>query len=374
MTNGLSASFTKRYARNVAIEAELEQPADSFSVTVLFGPSGCGKTTLLRCLAGLERPEKGVIRFQDETWFDSERSTFRSPQQRDIGFCFQEFALFPHLTVRQNVGYGLSGRKSHDRTNTVNEMLKRFELSGLGERYPHQLSGGQQQRTAVARSLVRKPRLLLLDEPLSALDTALRDELRSTLRQLLQQFEIPVVLVTHDRVEAISLADRVVVMDAGKVRQRGTVDEVFSYPADTTVARIVGVETVARGHIISVEDGWATIEIPGGRLLAVASSIQTQHVHVCIKGEDVSLARPPEQDSLRPNQLPARVQRIIPEGPLVRVVLDCGFQLVALVTRSTIEGLQLHVGDAVTAAVRTPAIHLLPASPTEANSPTGKVV
>jgi molybdate transport system ATP-binding protein len=349
----LTVQFEKRFRNGPAIAIEWEQPADAYSVTVLFGPSGCGKTTALRCVAGLETPDRGVIRYGDDIWFDSERRRDLPPQHRGVGFLFQDYALFPHLTVAGNVGYA-------DRRK-VSDLLAAFDLVGLDDRYPYQISGGQQQRVALARSLAHRPRVLLLDEPLSALDTPTRDELRPRLRRLLADIGVPVVLVTHDRTEAISLADHVVVMDGGRSVQWGPVDEVFSRPADVAVARILGTETVQPGTIIGVADGLATVQVGPARLLAVATDSIDREVFVCIRGEDVALHRDGGEGSPR-NQLAASVISLTPEGPLVRVALDCGFPLVALVTRPACADLGLQVGDHLTAAVKAPAVHLVPRS------------
>jgi molybdate transport system ATP-binding protein len=359
MTPGLIARFEKHYPRGAVIRAELEQPAEGFSIAVLFGPSGCGKTTLLRCLAGLERPERGSIRFGDETWFDGTSGVFLSPQRRIIGYLSQDYALFPHLDVARNVGYGLRGVAVPERRRRVAEMLDRFGLVGLEGRYPHQVSGGQQQRIALARALIRRPRLLLLDEPLSALDAPLREQLRRELRRLLAQFDIPVVLVTHDRVEAIALADHVVIMDDGAVRQSGPVDEVFSHPADLTVAQIVGVETVHRARVVEVNDGLATVTIGDATLVAVAPENACDEAYVCIRAEDVILQRGAGGPSSVRNRLKGRITSIVPEGPLLRVVLNCGFELTALITRPAGEELGLRAGEEVTASVKAFAVHLI---------------
>jgi molybdate transport system ATP-binding protein len=360
MSGELAAQFEKRYPGGAVIAADLRQPADGFSVTILFGPSGCGKTTLLRCLAGLERPESGRIEFQGDVWFDAAQRIFRTPQERDIGFLFQEYALFPHLTVAQNIGYGLRCRPPEERRQRIHEMIERFQLGELAGRYPQQISGGQQQRVALARALVRRPKLLLLDEPLSALDAILRESLRFQLRWVLSEFAIPVIIVTHDRTEAIALGDRIAVMVGGQIRQHDSVETVFTRPQDLAVAKIVGVETIVPGQILAVTDGLATVQVAGKTLLAVAPNESCRHVHVCIKGEDVSLQRNlPSGTSVR-NQLPAVVAWLSPEGPLVRVGLDCGFDLSALITRPAAEELRLQPGDQITAGVKTPAIHLIP--------------
>jgi molybdate transport system ATP-binding protein len=227
VSSELVADFEKRFVRGPTIHGKLRLPGDRFHVTVLLGPSGSGKTTVLRALAGLERPDAGSIVFRGETWFAAADGICLSPQKRDVSFHFQEYALFPHLTVAQNVGYGLHDKPAADRTKTVSQLLDHFQIGDLSGRYPHQISGGQQQRVALARALARRPRLLLLDEPLSALDTDLRHELRPRLREWLAAFAIPVILVTHDRAEAATLADQVVVMEDGAELQTGPPGEVL---------------------------------------------------------------------------------------------------------------------------------------------------
>jgi molybdate transport system ATP-binding protein len=357
MNPRLAVRFEKRYGSGVSVAAEWEQPADAFSVAVLFGPSGCGKTTALRCLAGLERPDIGAIHFDDETWFDAASRINHPPQRRGVGFLFQDYALFPHWTAAGNVGYPLS---RDERAPRVAELLTAFGIAGLDDRYPHQLSGGQQQRVALARALARRPRLLLLDEPLSALDGPTRDNLRPQLRRLLAWFGVPVVLVTHDRTEAMSFADHLIVMDQGRVIQQGRVDEVFTRPVDFAAARIVGTETVQPGHIVGVADGLATVQVGRIVLSAVAAADLGREVFVCIRGEDVALQRGTVGESSPRNRLEAVVESLTPEGPLVRLTLDCGFPLVALVTRPAIGDMGLKVGDRLTAVVKAPAVHLIP--------------
>lgn len=362
MASELIADFEKRFSRQTRVAAAFRHPVDRFSVTVLFGPSGCGKTTILRCLAGLERPECGTIRFGEKPWFDHRQRLLLSPQQRRIGYLFQNDALFPHLRVAENIGYGLSRLGTDERRRRVAELLDLLGLQGLEDRFPHQVSGGQQQRIALARVLAVRPRLLLLDEPLSALDTSLRERLRRELRQLLSASETPSIIVTHDRTEAISLADQVLVLDEGTIRQTGPPDEVFSRPADLQVAQIVGVETVVSAEIKSVEQGLARLEINGQELLAVAPEGVATRVFACIRAEDVVLQKgEPGAVSVR-NRFTGTIVSLIPEGPLVRVTLDCGFTLMALVTRPACDDLKLKTGEQVRALVKVPAIHLLPRS------------
>ena len=363
MTTQLMARFQKQFPGGAAIDIDFSQVAKGFSVTALIGPSGCGKTTILKCLAGLIRPDHGVIRFGEETWFDEKSRICLSPQKRDIGFLFQDYALFPHLTVIENLGFGLFRLPVSQRNERVAEILRLFDLKGLEQRYPRQLSGGQQQRVALGRVLARQPRLLLLDEPLSSLDSNLREQLRTELRQMLREFQTPVILVTHDRMEAISLADQVAVIHEGTIQQIGSVQDVFTRPKNAMLARFVGVETVAAGEIIGSHEGLATVQVEQARLLAVAPSTNTRFVHVCIKAEDVALQKGPVGSTSIRNHLTATILSMTPEGPLIRVGLNCGFPLTALVTRPSCEELNLLVGDTVTAMLKTPAIHLIPRSP-----------
>ncbi len=360
MNRSLAVAIEKRFRSGPTICVELQLPADRFSITVLFGPSGCGKTTVLRSLAGLERPEQGSIRWGDQVWFDAGRRVFWRPQQRDVGYCLQEYALFPHLDVEGNIGYGVRSLGRTARGERVAEMLERFELQIVARRYPAQLSGGEQQRVALARALARRPRLLLLDEPLAALDAGLRETSRRQLRQVLQASNIPVVLVTHDRWEAMSLADQIVVMEAGRVLQTGSVASVMGRPAHPAVARIVGVETVVPGEIVATREGLAVVQVGDQRLTALAPAEACRLVYVCIPSETVSLQRGAGGDQSPRNRLAACVVAVEREGPLVRVGLDCGFPLSALVTSAACEELQLAPGATVIACVKAPAIHLIP--------------
>lgn len=358
MTVELAADFEMRFDAT-AVHAQFRLPADRFSITVLFGPSGCGKTTTLRCLAGLERPQRGHIHFSGQVWFDAAQRTYLPPQQRDVGYLFQDYALFPHLRVRENIVYGLR-EYPVQQNRRLQELLGLFQLKGLERRYPRQLSGGQQQRVALARAVIRRPRLLLLDEPLSALDAATREELRRELRKMLAEFQTPVILVTHDRTEAIALADHVLVMDHGRVLQSGAVHDVFSRPADLSVARIAGVDTVERARVVELREGLATVEIGAARLTALANGCALGDVYLCIRAEDVILQQGDAPHSSARNQLRAIIRSLIREGPLVRVVIDCGFLLTALVTRPACEELGLAEGQSVIALLKATALHLIP--------------
>jgi molybdate transport system ATP-binding protein len=221
------------------------------------------------------------------------------------------------------------------------------------------LSGGEQQRTALARTLVRRPRLLLLDEPLSALDLPTREPLRQELRRRLAKAAVPTVLVTHDRLEALSLADLVVVLDGGRVRQSGPVEAVFTRPADAVVARIVGFETVQPARVVEISEGRATAMIGAATLTGLANAALPAGCAVCVRAEDVALRRGEAPDGAI-NRLAGSVLEVLREGPLVRVHLDCGFPLTAVAMGRAWQALALQPGDRVTALVSAEAVQIVP--------------
>jgi molybdate transport system ATP-binding protein len=355
----LEADFEKRFAAGPTIRGVLRLAVGAPLVTVLFGPSGSGKTTVLRCLAGLERPDRGIIRFDGQTWFDSQTSVFVPPQRRGAGYLFQDYALFPHLTVEGNIAYGLSGLPAAQRRQRVAEAVALLRLDGLERRRPEQLSGGEQQRVALARALVRRPRLLLLDEPLSALDAPTREPLRRELRRLLVGLEVPVLLVTHDRVEALALGDHVAVLHQGTIHQTGPVEEVFARPVNLDVARAVGVETIEPARVVEIAEGLATVAIGETRLAARAHMALAATVHVCIRAEDVNLEKG-ATTAHSPNRLPGHVREVTREGSQTRVSLDCSFPLVAMLTRQAAGELGLREGVPITAVIKADAVHLIP--------------
>jgi molybdate transport system ATP-binding protein len=240
-------------------------------VAVLFGPSGAGKTLTLQCLAGLLRPDAGRIVVDDRVLFDSARGVDLPPQARKVGYVFQGYALFPHLTVAENVGFGLRDRPRTARAGRVAEVLERLGLRGLQTRYPRELSGGQRQRVALGRALAIDPALLLLDEPLSALDAPLRRALRDELREILRGWGTAAVLVTHDFTEAYRLADRIVVYDNGGVIQAAPRAELLWQPASESVAQIMGLRNVLHGTVVKAMPDRIQIAWRGHTLEAVNS-------------------------------------------------------------------------------------------------------
>ena len=241
------------------------------SVVGLFGPSGAGKTLTLQCLAGLIRPDAGRIVVGERVFFDAAAGIDLPPQQRRIGYVFQGYALFPHLTVEENIGFGLSDRSRGERARRSAEVIERLGLGGFERRYPRELSGGQRQRVALGRALAIDPALLLLDEPLSALDAPLRRTLRDELRETLTGWSTPAVVVTHDFTEAYRLADRIVVYESGRVIQSAPRAELLWQPASETVARIMSLKNVLRGTVVKATPDRIQISWRGQTLEAVNS-------------------------------------------------------------------------------------------------------
>jgi molybdate transport system ATP-binding protein len=358
--DALAFDIERRYPRGPTVRAALELPLGAAPVTVLYGPSGAGKTTVLRCLAGLDVPDAGFIRFGAETWADRASGRFLPPQQRGVGLLFQEYALFPHLTVAENIGYALRRAGAPERLARVGEVARLLLISDLLARRPGELSGGQRQRVALARALAPRPRLLLLDEPLSALDAPTREELRGELRILLERAGIPSLLVTHDRIEALALGDRMAVLAEGGVRQVGAVHEVFGAPADLVVARVVGTENVALARPLERRDGLVLVEVGTARLWAVDPGHLDGEAYACIRAEDVVLEPAPTTATSARNELVGTVRAVVEEGPLVRVTLDCGFRLVALVTRASAARMALAPAGRVAALVKAPSVRIVP--------------
>jgi molybdenum ABC transporter ATP-binding protein len=356
----LHLAVEQRFDSGFAIDVRLDIEMPAGSMLVLFGPSAAGKTTVLRQIAGLERPDAGTIRFGDETWCDTARDIWRPPQARRIGLVFQEPTLFPHLTVRDNICYGVRPGSDPDRTMAgIAEMLG---IGDLGNRYPRALSGGEAQRVALARALAPAPQLLLLDEPFAALDAPTRLRLRREMRTLLQTTGTPAILVTHDRSEALAMGDTVAVVIGGRLRQVGAVSDVFSRPADAEIAASFGIEAVLPARVLGSSDGIIQVAVRGVMLDAVEREPMAPGaaVYACIRAEDVTLeTQAPGHASAR-NHLAAQVVSIASEGPIDRVSLDCGFALDALITRRSREELDLAPGTPVTVAIKATSIHLIP--------------
>jgi iron(III) transport system ATP-binding protein len=275
-------------------DVTLEAPEGQ--ILTLLGPSGCGKTTTLRCIAGLERPDDGEIRFGDRVVFSRARGVFVPPEQRHIGMVFQSYAIWPHMTVFENVAYPLRVRRMGpaEVRKRVQAALELVGLSALADRPAPYLSGGQQQRVALARALVYEPEVLLLDEPLSNLDAKVREQVREELRTLQRQLRITTVYVTHDQVEALALSDVVAVMRDGKVLEVGSPRDLYERPRTRFVAQFLGTTNLLPGKLAQVDGRTAVVETPYGVLQARADGVELR------PGEPVLASVRPEHVTLAP--------------------------------------------------------------------------
>lgn len=272
------------------LDVELDVGA---GLTVLFGPSGAGKTLTLQAVAGLLTPDSGHISINGECVFDSERGVNLPPQRRRVGYVMQDYALFPHMTVAENIAFGLVDRTRREKRQIVSEMLHVMRLEGLGDRRPGQLSGGQRQRVALARALVTHPRILLLDEPFAALDTPLRSRLRRDLLEIKHRFDMPILFVTHDLEEAHMLADQMAVYNAGRVLQVGPPREILQRPANRTVARFTGAQNIFSGQVIYAGDDGLRIATRRATLWAPPAPYPVgTRLDCCVRPEHVTLVRP----------------------------------------------------------------------------------
>ena len=294
--------LAKRFGGKVPATAidDLELDVQEGEFLVLLGPSGCGKTTTLRCIAGLETADDGVIAFGDRVVFDASGHVDVAPNKRNIGMVFQAYALWPHMTVRKNIGYPLRARRVDRETarTWIEDVAALVDCAGLLDRYPSQLSGGQQQRVALARGLVARPHLVLFDEPLSNLDARLRDQVRSQIHELHQRLGFTAVYVTHDQVEALALGDRLAIMRDGRIEQLDTPEEVFEQPATEYVAGFIGMgnrlELQRRDGLWTHGDVRLDGDVPGASALGAQVTIRA-------RAEDLHLA--PPSDGAPPGSL-----------------------------------------------------------------------
>jgi molybdate transport system ATP-binding protein len=312
----------------------------------LVGPSGAGKSTVLRAIAGLMRPARGRIELDGEALFDADAGIDLPPEQRRVGLVFQEYALFPHMTVAQNVEYGGKERTA--------ELLERFRISHLAKARPGQLSGGERQRVGLARALARGPRVLLMDEPLSALDAHTRANVRAELQEVLRDLALPTLLVTHDFEDAAALADRVGVIVEGRVLQLGPPPELVAAPVDPFVASFTG-GNLLRGHATARANGLTEVTLEDGTILySVDSAVGS--VGLVVYPWEVSVARQAVVDSAL-NHVAAPITSLVPLGNRVRVRIG---QLVAEVTTESADQLALERGETVVASFKATATRLVP--------------
>lgn len=330
--------------RGFDVEVALDVGAETVA---LVGPSGAGKTTVLRAVAGLVRPTQRLVAANGEVWFDSERGVDRRPEQRAVGYVFQEYALFPHLSVEQNVGF--AGGEAGD-------LLERLGIDELAKAKPSELSGGERQRVALARALARDPRILLLDEPMAALDPHTRGRVRAELRVLLHELGLPSILVTHDFLDAAALADRIAVLVEGRIVQTGSAEQLIAAPATPFVAELAGGNLLTGQARVRV-DGLTEVVLDTG-VDIVSTDEADGPVGVVVHPWEISISRSETADSAL-NHLRAPIESIVPVGNRRRVRVG---PLTAEVTAASAERLGLKEGEVVVAAFKATATRLTPLS------------
>lgn len=330
-------------------------------VAALFGPSGAGKTSLLDLVAGLRQAKSAFIQLNDHVLTDASRRLHVPARRRGIGYVPQDTALFPHLTVRQNLLYGHKPANGQETLFQLNHVVDVLEIQSLLDRSTLQLSGGEKQRVALARALLSAPRLLLLDEPLASLDTKLKARIMPYLVRVREEFQVPMLYVTHDRFEALGIADQLIVLINGRVEQSGPILDVLTRPASLAVAGMLSVETIQPAQIVQRDQDLVTVAVGANTLLAAEENLpqDARQVFICIRAEDIILTRETAVSTSARNRLAATVRSVSREGPMVRVELDAGFPLVALLTKQACEELALQPQTSVLALIKAPHVHLI---------------
>jgi molybdate transport system ATP-binding protein len=328
---------------------ELSLALEVERTVALVGPSGAGKSSVLRVIAGLARPDAGRVAVGGEAWVDVGRGLFRRPEERRVGLVFQEYALFPHLSVRQNVAFGGKER--------VDELLARFGISHLATARPDELSGGERQRVALARALARDPGVLLLDEPLAALDAHTKAAVRVELEQLLRGLDLPTLIVTHDYEDAVALADTVGVLVEGRLRQLGSPAELVARPADPFVASFTGANLL-RGRAERVEGGVTSVRLESGEVVYSTDPAQGT-VGVVVYPWDVVVGRVQVEDGSALNLLGGEIASVTQVGNRVRVRIG---PLTAEVTAASAERLELVRGGRAYVSFKATGTRLVPLS------------
>jgi molybdopterin-binding protein len=318
---------------------------------VIIGPTGAGKTILLETIAGLYPPDSGRITM------DGEDITSLLPRDRNICMVYQDYMLFPHLTVEKNIGFGLKSRKipADEADRMVRKMAELLSIDHLLHRYPDTLSGGEQQRTAIARALVMEPDLLLLDEPLSALDGHTREAMGKELKRLHRVTKVTVLHITHNFEEVFALAEKVAVMNQGRIEQVGPPDEIFRRPASEFIASFTGVENIFRGICASGPDA-STITL-GGLTLVSSTCKEEGEVYATIRPEDILISRDPVTSSAR-NSFPGIITGFVNNGMVVKITVDIGVPMVSVLTRQGFEELGLTEGQRVYLTFKAAAVHV----------------
>lgn len=336
--------------KNFALD-ELSLKVESGEYFVILGPTGAGKTLLLELIAGFHVPDSGRV------LIDGKEVTHLPPEKHNLAFVYQNYSLFPHMSVKKNIEFGMRMKKIRD-PKRVLETIRDLKIAHLLDRNPLTLSGGEQQRVALARALVTDPKILLLDEPLSALDPRTQENARELLLALHKKNKLTVLHITHDQTEARIMADRIAVVMDGKLIQVGTPEEIFEKPVDSQVASFVGFENVLKGRVISADRGLLRIKI-GETVIDASGDMEAgDQVYAFLRPENIALSKTSTQSSIR-NSLQGRVTEVWILGALVRVKVDCGVSLNALITRQSAEEMEISPGVPVYAQFKASSVHVL---------------
>jgi molybdate transport system ATP-binding protein len=357
----LAARILKRLPNSFTLEVNLSVPV---GITILFGASGAGKTTLLRCLAGLSRPEAGTIRIGSRELFDSEQSLDLPVPRRNIGYVFQNLALFPHMTVEENVQFGLGDMDPADRREHTQKIVESFRISHLVKRKPGEISGGERQRVALARSLVTSPHLLLLDEPLSALDHAIQSRIIEDLRAWNAAHRIPILYVTHAHREAFALGERLIVLENGRIVAEGTPQEVLTSPDYEPVAQLAGFENFFDATVTSIRGDSGTmqcrvqetdidLEVPLARVAAGSK------IRIAVRAGDIMVASEMPRGLSARNVIPGRIISFVQQGTLVIAEVDAGQRFEVHITPHAREALQLRADSRIWLVIKTYSCHIV---------------
>jgi molybdate transport system ATP-binding protein len=349
------ASIGRRLSAAFSLDVDIEVPA---GITILFGPSGSGKSTILRSIAGLSRPDTGRIALGDALLFDSAQRVDLPPQRRRVGVVFQQLALFPHLSVAGNIGYGLHRLPALEREARLLAIAASFHITGILHRRPAQISGGERQRTALARTLVTEPAALLLDEPLTALDHRIQSQIIEDLRRWNEARRIPVLYVTHAHREVYALGERAIVLDHGKVVATGTPHEVLDDPGRGVIAELSGFENLLAGSVVSrrQEVGTMSVRLDGSTLaldVPLTATPSDERVTVAIRAGDILVANIAPAGISARNILEGRIADLRRQGPTVVASVHAGIPFVVHLTPASVDDLNLQSGSRVWLIIKT---------------------
>lgn len=359
----LEVRISKALGTSPRFQLEVDFRANP-GINILFGSSGAGKTTLLGCIAGLLKPESGRIAAGARVLFDSAARIEIPVSRRHIGYVFQTLALFPHLSVAENVGYGLSGLSRPARTSRVEKILDSFRIGHLTGRKPNQISGGERQRVALARALVTDPCVLLLDEPLAALDATTKSKIVDDLRAWNDRHRIPILYVTHSRDEVFSLGERVMVLDGGKLIAQGTPHEIIRAPRHETIAQLAGFENVFDARVISTHEdrGTMTCRLAGSPVEIETPMVRAEvgsPVRVAISAGDILLATSAPVGLSARNVLAGIMTALEQRDVIVSARVACGIEMEVHLTLAARDSLDLRPGKSVWLIVKTHSCHLM---------------